>query len=43
MIRPTASPITSARRIPMVHRARVFTGAMLTEAVAEAQSRSDLR
>lgn len=26
MIRPTTSPITSATRIPMVQRARLFTG-----------------
>ena len=34
-IRPTTSPITRARRMPMVQRARVFTVAMLTEGAAE--------
>jgi hypothetical protein len=34
MIRPTTRPITRATRIPIVQRARVFTGAMLTEAVS---------
>jgi hypothetical protein len=29
MIRPTTSPMTSATRIPIVQRARVFTAAML--------------
>lgn len=38
MIRPTTSPITRAMRIPIVQRARVFTGAMLTEAVAGNQA-----
>jgi hypothetical protein len=38
MIRPTTSPITRATRIPIVQRARVFTGAMLTEAVAGNQA-----
>ena len=31
MIRPTTSPITTATRIPIIHLARVFTGAMLDE------------
>ena len=36
MIRPTARPITRAMRIPIVQRAREFTGAMLTEAEDQA-------
>lgn len=43
MIRPTTSPITRAMRIPIVQRARVFTGAMLTEAVAGNQAVRSLR
>src|SRR3954452_9400783 len=35
MIRPTASPITSATRIPIVQRARLFTAAILAEGPAE--------
>ena len=43
MIRPTTSPITRAMRIPIVQRARVFTGAMLIEAVAGNQAVRSLR
>ena len=43
MIRPTTSPITRATRIPTVQRARAFTGAMLTEAVAGNQAAPDFR
>jgi hypothetical protein len=43
MIRPTTSPITRAMRIPIVQRARVFTGAMLTEAVAGNQALRSFR
>ena len=43
MIRPTTSPITRAMRIPIVQRARLFTGAMLTEAVAGNQAVRSLR
>jgi hypothetical protein len=43
MIRPTTSPITRATRIPIVQRARVFTGAMLTEAVAGNQALRSFR
>src|SRR5262249_34699115 len=35
MIRPTARPITTATRMPIVQRARVSTGAMLAEGSAE--------
>lgn len=43
MIRPTTRAITRATRIPTVHRARVFTGAMLTEAVADNYSARNFR
>ena len=34
MIKPTTRPITRATRMPIVQRARVFTGAMLAEDAA---------
>jgi hypothetical protein len=43
MIRPTTSPTTRATRIPIVQRARVFTGAMLTEAVGGNQAARNFR